>query len=100
MSDVDDVSRQLFELFRKIVPPPVEWATTHKKQPRPEDFVAAFERFNDQARVLRKKHRLGVLSRARVVLALQREMGAAGYPANLSRQVLFSLIVSAFIGKA
>ncbi|HLA34503.1 MAG TPA: hypothetical protein VJ001_06505 [Rhodocyclaceae bacterium] len=100
MSTVNLVAQRLFEVFRQIVPPPAEWKSTHKKgKARAEDLAPSLARFHKQAKELRKKHRLGVISRARVVFALQREMNAAGYPAEMSRQVLFSLIVSAFVGK-
>jgi len=100
MSDVKSVSDLLFDEFRKIVPPPVGPGSVKARKFRPQDVAAALGRFNDQARQLRKQYRLGVVARARVVLALQREMSAAGYATDLTRQVLFSLIVSAFIGKA
>jgi len=100
MSAVNHVSQHLFEVIRQIIPPPVEWKGRAKKsKARPEDFAAPLGRFHEKAKALRKEHRLGVVARARVVFALQREMSAAGYPADLSRQILFSLIVSAFVGK-
>lgn len=100
MNAADHVSQRLFETFRQIVPPPAEWKNKFKKaKVRPEDFSASIGKFNELAKELRKEYRLGIISRARVVLALQREMNAAGYPADMSRQVLFSLIVSAFVGK-
>lgn len=100
MNAVDHVSQRLFEAFRLIVPPPAEQKGRNKKsKSHPEDVTAALRRFNEQAKELRKEYRLGIISRARVVLALQREMSAAGYPVDMSRQVLFSLIVSAFVGK-
>ena len=100
MSDVKRISQILMEAFRQIIPPPAELKATYKRSiARPEGVSVALEQFNRQAADLRRQHRLGVVSRARIVIALQREMNAAGYPPDLSRQVLFSLVVSAFIGK-
>lgn len=100
MSAVNHVSQRLFEVVRQNIPPPVEWKGRAKNgKVRPEDFSAPLGRFHEQAKALRKQHRLGIVARARVVFALQREMSAAGYPPDLSRQILFSLIVSAFVGK-
>lgn len=100
MSVVNLVSQHLLEVLRQIVPPPDELRGRHRRnKARPEDLSASLGRFYAQAKEMRIEHRLGIISRARVVLTLQREMSAAGYPANLTRQVLFSLIISAFVGK-
>ena len=47
----------------------------------------------------REKHRLGVIARARVAFGLQQRLLAAGYPPALVKQVLFAMLVSAFVGK-
>jgi hypothetical protein len=101
MNTIDLVSQQLFDLFREIVPPPAEWARARKgkKTLRAEDFVEPLKRFHDRARALRAEHRLGVLGRARVVLNLQHRLSVVGYPNDMTRQVLFSLVLAAFVGK-
>lgn len=98
MSALEEFSQQLFAVFADCLPPPAE---SNKRSVRYEaDAVARLlGRFHDKARELRRTHRPGVLARARIVLALQQRLLAAGYPSDMVRQVLFSLILSAFVGK-
>lgn len=98
MSVVAEISQQLFEAFRGCVPPPEQWQAPSKKH-KAEEIARSLDKLYDKARELRRQHRPGVLARARIVLALQRQMLAAGYPGDMSREVLFSLILSAFVGK-
>lgn len=96
MSIVDEISQQLFSVFRESVPPP---SAAKPGKIKHGDIVLSLNRFYEEARQLRRKHRPGVLARARVILSLQRQFIAAGYPADMAREVLFSLILSAFVGK-
>ena len=98
MSAIEEISQQLFSVFKDCIPPPSQW----KKQSRridPEEANRSLGRFYDKARELRKIHRPGILARVRIVLALQQQLLAESYPADMVRQVLFSLILSAFVGK-
>lgn len=96
MSIVDEISQQLFSIFRESVPLP---SAAQSRKIKHEEIMLSLGKFNDEARALRRTHRLGVLARARIILSLQRQFVAAGYPADMSRDVLFSLILSAFVGK-
>ena len=98
MSVVHQISDRLFSVFKDIVPPPSQWKARSKK-PRTEDILASLGRLHEEAKSLRRQHRPGVITRARIVLRLQQELSTAGYPADMSRQVLFSLTLSAFVGK-
>jgi len=70
-----------------------------KKRPREADWVAALERFHRDALRIREQYRLGLLARAGVAYRLQQRLIAAGYPVEAVRQVVFSLVLKAFIGK-
>lgn len=100
MNAVGLVAQRLFEVFRRTVPTPAERLARQGRRARStEDFSPSLGRFYEQAKELRKEYRLGILARARVAYTLQRDMIAAGYPAGMTRQVLFSMIVLAFVGK-
>ena len=92
------ISDRLFAVFKEMVPPPSQWKANSRK-PKTEEIVSSLGRLYEEAKSLRRLHRPGVIARARIVLRLQQELSAAGYPVDMSRQVLFSLTLSAFVGK-
>jgi hypothetical protein len=55
-------------------------------------------KFYAEARLQRKKMRPGLFRRARVAFYLQQRLLAAGYPPDLVRQVLFAMLLAAFVG--
>ena len=59
---------------------------------------SGLKKFYEAARVEREQHRLGVIGRARVAFALQQRLLAAGYPPAIVKQVLFAMLISAFVG--
>jgi hypothetical protein len=96
MSVVQETCDELFSLFKAVVPLS---SRKHKDLPTPKVIEAGLNRFYAEARALRARLRLGVISRARVAFHLQQRLLAEGYPQDLVRQVLFSLLVSAFSGR-
>ncbi len=98
MSLLEQVTQHLFEVYQEIVPLPSKQKRGAKKA-RPEDFEKALGRFYEEARQQRRTYGLGIVTRARIVLRLQRELNNAGYSSDMTRQVLFSLILSAFVGR-
>lgn len=62
-----------------------------------QDAAAKLDRFYEAARREREQHRLGLITRARVAFALQKRLLAAGYPAALTKQVLFAMLLSGFL---
>ena len=93
---------RLFEGFVREVP--LQQPTIKGKKRLSENEIAAavdsgLKRFYGAARAEREKHRLGVIARARVAFGLQQRLLAAGYPPALVKQVLFAMLVSAFVGK-
>jgi hypothetical protein len=96
MSLVDEVSEQLFLAFKEVAPPPSQRKAQQKKVGT-DQVMRSLGKWHEMARSLRRAHRLGILARARVAFQLQRLLSTAGYPADLSRKVVFSLIVSAFV---
>ena len=73
-----------------------------RKQPSQKEIMLATEsglkKFYEAARVERERHRLGIIVRARVAFALQQRLLTAGYPPAMVKQVLFAMLVSAFVG--
>jgi hypothetical protein len=84
------------------VPLPEEFAKGRKKSSEKEvqqQIDAGLARFYEAARAERERSRLGLIGRARVSFALQQRLLGAGYPAPLVKQVLFAMLVSAFVGR-
>ncbi len=96
MADYAEIASKLNEVFRQILPPPSQQRSMRKRGKLP-DVPKAMKLFYEEALIMRERHRLGVYGRARVAFELQKQLLTEGYPADLCRQVLFSLIVSAFI---
>ena len=98
---IADVCDKLSDAFRAAVPlHPV--GSKGKKRPTDKEIASAtelgLEKFYEAARQERKRHRLGIVARARVAFLLQQRLLAAGYPAPLVKQVLFAMLISAFVG--
>lgn len=98
MATYTEIAAQLIEIFQRIMPPPSRQKAS-RSAGKAADVSGAMERFYDEARVLRERHRLGIYGRARVAFELQGRMLKEGYPADLCRQVLISLVLSAFVGR-
>lgn len=60
---------------------------------------AALRKFYESARNEIHGSRLGVIARARVAFNLQQRLISAGYAPALVKQVLFSMLISVFVGK-
>lgn len=98
---IQDICEQLADVFRSVVPR--QQGATHGRKRSSEKEVASaidsgLQRFYEAARVEREQHRLGVIGRARVAFGLQRRLLDAGYPPTLVKQVVFAMLVSAFVG--
>ena len=99
---IQQISEQLCEEFQRILPlqPPVK--TKRGKHPSEaavrSSSEVALKQFYEVAYNERQRHGLGLIGRARVAFELQQRLLQAGYPAPLVKQVLFALLVSAFVG--
>jgi hypothetical protein len=62
------------------------------------EWAKSLERFNIDAKAIRSKHKLGVVGRAVVAYRLQKRLIERGYPADVVRQLLFAMILNAFVG--
>lgn len=91
MSKVADAAGALEEAFFRSVP-------AGKKKLSANDWVAALGRFQQRAKEIRERHRLGVIGRARVAYRLQQRLIAAGFPADVVRKVVFALVLNSFSG--
>lgn len=94
MSPIEQSAEHLFAFFQQALP-------RHQKGKPPAEkaVAAALERFLAEAKAERARRRLGIIGRARLAINLQERLMAAGYPAQLVRQVVFSLLVSALVGR-
>ena len=68
------------------------------KAPSKAEWALALESFNKQAREVRTRYRLGLLGRAVVAYRMQPRLLAAGYSPDVVRQILFSMVLHAFVG--
>lgn len=68
------------------------------KSPSKAEWALALEKFNSQARAIRTQFRLGLLGRAIVAYRLQPRLLAVGYSPDVVRQILFSMVLHAFVG--
>lgn len=69
-----------------------------KKKPTKADWAVALDRFNGAARAIRVRHKLGILGRAACAYQFQRSLLAKGHPPEVVRQILFSMVINAFVG--
>ncbi|MDO8312814.1 MAG: hypothetical protein Q7T25_12825 [Sideroxyarcus sp.] len=94
------IAERLFAEFSEAIPlgrQPGGDRRRGSKKTVEQDAAAKLNRFYVAARREREQHRLGLVMRARVAFALQKHLLAAGYPAALTKQVLFAMLLSGFI---
>jgi hypothetical protein len=92
VSRYSEATFALEEAFIQSIP------TGKKKLPTKADWAVALEKFNGEARSIRVRYRLGMIGRALVAYRLQRRLIANGHPPDVVRQLLFSMILNAFVG--
>lgn len=95
---VADICDRLADVFFGIMPLPGQ-EPRGRKAPRAGDTEAELQRFYAAAGREREAHRLGVIGQARVALGIQQRLLDKGYPAPLVKQVLFAMLLSAFVGQ-
>ncbi len=98
---IQGICERLSDAFCDAVPLHPERVSGRKRPSETEIALATesgLKKFYEAARAEREQHRLGIISRARVAFLLQQRLLAAGYPAVLVKQVLFAMLVSAFVG--
>ena len=98
--EIPGISEQLSQIFQRLVP--LHPATGKGgKRPSEQEIGATSEKslkeFYAAARKERLQHGLGIIGRARVAFSLQQNLLAAGYPPTLVKQVLFAMLMSAFV---
>ena len=99
---IPDSCDRLSNAFQRLVPLHPE-SLKGRKRPTEIEIKATSERalqqFLEAAREERLQHGLGVIGRARVAFGLQQQLIKAGYPPALVKQVLFAMLLSAFVGR-
>ncbi len=93
MSRYSEATQALENAFLAAVPKPKK-----NKPPSKAEWAVALEKFNTQAREIRAQYGLGLLGRSIVAYRLQPRLLAAGYPPDVVRQILFSMVLHAFVG--
>lgn len=99
---IEQVAERLTSAFRTAVPLPEEMIKGKKKPSQAEirqKVESGLAHFYEAARAERNRLRLGLISRARVAFHLQKGLLAAGYAPSLVKQVLFAMLVAAFVGR-
>lgn len=94
MNSIQQSSNRLVAYFRDAMPKPVKG-----KRLKPEVVERAMQRFFNEVREERIRCKFGILSRARLALFVQKGLLADGCEPTLVRQVVFSLLLSALVGK-
>ena len=98
---VGDISEKLCSEFQIAVPLHQNKLERGKKLSNRDvkaNSEAALIQFYKTANQERLRHRLGVVGRARVALGLQQRLLKAGYDASLVKEVLWAMLISAFVG--
>lgn len=93
MSRYSEATQALESAFMAVIPKPKK-----NKAPGKAEWAQALEQFNKQARGVREQYRLGLWGRAAVAYRLQPRLIAAGYASDVVRQILFSMVLHAFVG--
>ena len=93
VSRYTDATDKLESAFVGVLP-----SGKRRKPPTQAEWTTALERFNAEARLIRNQFHLGMIGRAVVAYRLQQRLMASGYPADVVRQLLFSMVLSAFVG--
>jgi hypothetical protein len=93
MSKAEQAADEWAAAFFRAVP------ADRKKRVKEGEWAAALERFHRDARTIRQRLSLGVLARARSALLLQRRLIAGGFPPDIVRKLVFTLLLNAFAGK-
>jgi hypothetical protein len=93
VSRLSEATQALESAFMAVIPKPKK-----NKAPSKAEWALALEKFNAQAREVRAQYRLGLLGRAVVAYRLQPRLMEAGYAPDVVRQILFSMVLHAFVG--
>jgi hypothetical protein len=88
-----EATQALESAFMAVIP-----KSKKNKAPSKTEWALALEKFNTQAREVRVQYRLGLIGRALVAYRLQPRLLAAGYGPDVVRQILFSMVLHAFVG--
>jgi hypothetical protein len=90
MSKATQAADQLAEAFFRSVP------ADRKKRLSESEWASALEKFHTEARAIRRSLSLGVFARARSAFILQQRLLALGFPGEVVRKLVFTLILNAF----
>lgn len=93
--NIQDLAGSLFQQVQKSIPLTADKVASR----RAPDVDRALERLHGEVRKLRETHHLGIITSARMLLELQRRLLAAGYPPELVRKLIYTMILQLFSGK-
>lgn len=93
MSRYFEATQALEIAFKAAIPKPKK-----NKSPGNAEWALALEKFNARAREIRNQYRLGLLGRVVVAYRLQPQLLSMGYSPEVVRQILFSMVLHAFVG--
>lgn len=92
MSRYSDASAALENAFTAAIP------KSRKSSTQQLEWEKSLNRFNQEARQIRVRYRLGPLGRAVVAYRLQKALMGKGHSPEVVRQLVFSMILNAFVG--
>lgn len=98
MAKIEEVSNELFSKFQRLVPLPNNASGKKAARQSETQISEALNRFYAEAKMLRIEYKLGIIARARIARGVQNRMISAGYSPDLAYRVVFSLLLSAFVG--
>ena len=93
MAKAAQVAIELEEAFFRSVP------VGKSKRMSEAEWASSLVRFHAAAKEIRKRHALGVIGRARSAFLLQQRLMTAGFPADVVRKLVFTLVLNSFSGR-
>ncbi len=91
MAKSADAAAALAESFFRCAP------VARKKPATEAEWTAALQKFHNEANAIRQRYSLGLLNRAVAAYQFQKKLLVAGIEPRIVRQVVFSLVLNAFI---
>jgi hypothetical protein len=90
LSKVTEAAVALEEAFLRSAP------SNRKKRSSEEEWTRSLHKFFVEAADIRRRFSLGLIGRARTAYLLQQKLIVAGFPADVVRKLVFSLILNSF----
>lgn len=99
MPDVKALAGLLLSQVEHAIPIAADRLSRGRPEFSQAQIDLALDRLGGEMRKLRSQHRLGLIESARLMLELQSRLFAAGYPPEVVRSLVFSMVMQLFTGR-